>query len=191
MGAPLTGDEYRVLVEQAPMLIWRADRTGACDYFNDRWLAFRGRSLAQEAGSGWAEGVHPDDFDVCLKTYLDAFGKREIFEMEYRLQRYDRVYRWIFDRGAPFYENGEFGGYVGSCVDVTERVAAQQTAARRRLDELKELRTFLPICCCCRKIRDEYGAWMPIEDYVTERSRTEFSHGMCPKCYEDSMAGLR
>ena len=94
-------EEYRTLVEQAPILIWRANTTTECDYFNERWLAFTGRSLEQESGNGWAEGVHPDDFQGCLSIYLEAFAKREIFEMEYRLRRHDGVYRWLFDRGVP------------------------------------------------------------------------------------------
>ncbi len=85
----LTFAEYRILVEQAPIMIWRSDREAACDYFNETWLTFRGRTLAEEYGNGWAEGVHAADFDRCLKIYLDAFGKREIFEMEYRLLRRD------------------------------------------------------------------------------------------------------
>ena len=164
------------------MLIWRADRTGGCNYFNERWLAFRGRTLDEESGNGWAEGVHAEDFDRCLKTYLEAFGKRQVFEMEYRLQRHDGVYRWIFDRGSPIFTNGEFCGYVGSCVDVTDRVEAQQAAARRRIAELRQLQAILPICSYCRRIRDEHGNWQLIDVYVSERSMTEFTHGMCPSC---------
>ena len=67
------------------MLIWRANRAGLCDYFNERWLTFRGRTLAEEAGNGWTKGVHPADFDRCLKTYLDAFGKREVSKWSTRL----------------------------------------------------------------------------------------------------------
>ena len=184
MGPQLTGGEYRVLVEQAPMLIWRANRSGECDYFNDRWLAFRGRTLEQEFGNGWTEGVHTEDYQGCLDTYVKAFAERRVFEMEYRLLRNDGVYRWIFDRGAPFFEDGDFSGYIGSCVDVTDRVEAQEAVVRRRVAELAQLQGILPICSYCRKIRDEHGRWRQIEDYVSERSMTEFSHGMCPSCLE-------
>jgi PAS domain S-box-containing protein len=88
-----------------------------CDYFNEMWLAFTGRSMEQEMGNGWAEGVHPEDLDKCLKIYTDHFARREIFEMEYRLRRFDGVYRWIFDRGAPF-RRGNLR--IGSCIDVTK-----------------------------------------------------------------------
>jgi PAS domain S-box-containing protein len=185
----LSGDEYTVLVEQAPMLIWRAGRSGECDYFNERWLAFRGRTLRQEAGNGWAEGVHPEDMERCLKTYLAAFARREVFEMEYRLMRYDGAYRWIFDRGSPFFEHGEFGGYIGSCVDVTDRVEAQDAMVRRRIAEISELQAVLPICSYCQQIRDEYGTWKAIEEYVAERSMMEFSHTICPGCSNNARKG--
>jgi len=133
----LSRTEYKTLVEQAPVLIWRANTTAECDYFNDRWLQFRGRTMAEETGNQWAEGVHPEDFQGCLDTYLAAFEKREAFEMHYRLKRHDGVYRWILDRGAPFFgEDGEFQGYIGSCIDVTDRVEARAALARVNLKEL-------------------------------------------------------
>ncbi len=97
----LSLEEYRSIVEQAPILIWRADTTGECNYFNEQWLAFTGRTMAQETGNGWAEGVHPDDFRRCLDIYLGHFNRRAVFEMEYRLRRHDGAYRWLFDRGVP------------------------------------------------------------------------------------------
>jgi two-component system CheB/CheR fusion protein len=123
---------FRAIAEQTPVMTWRADLSGRCDYFNRAWLEFRGRSLALESGDGWAEGVHPDDYDRCLTTYLEAFGAREPFEMTYRLLRRDGVYRWISDRGAPYCdEEGGFLGYLGSCVDITERVELEEALERQ------------------------------------------------------------
>lgn len=105
-----------------------------CDYFNEGWLAFTGKSLEAEIGDGWADGVHPDDFQRCVDYYLDNFARRQPFEMEYRLRRHDGAYRWLLDRGAPFFdERGDFAGYIGHCVDVDERVHAQ--AERAASDE--------------------------------------------------------
>jgi PAS domain S-box-containing protein len=182
---PLTLDEYRALVEQAPIMIWRADTNALCDYFNDRWLVFRGRTMEQEAGNGWAEGVHPEDFDRCLKVYMESFNKREIFEMEYRLKRWDGVYRWIFDRGVPYYRNNDdFSGYIGSCTDVTERVEAQEALRFRLEEELHVLKGIIPICCYCKKIRDDKEYWEQMEAYITKHSDAHFSHGICPECFQ-------
>jgi len=126
--APLSATEYRALVDNSPVMIWRSGVDARCDYFNETWLAFTGRTLAEELDDGWASGVHPDDLQSCVGRYLEHFHKREAFEMEYRLRRYDGVYRWLVDRGAPMYaEDGRFVGFIGSCVDVHERRAAQET----------------------------------------------------------------
>jgi PAS domain S-box-containing protein len=116
------GDQqFRLLADNAPVMIWRSDVTKACDFFNKPWLDFTGRTMAQELGSGWAEGVHPDDFDDCLALYTGAFDAREEFSMSYRLRRRDGEYRWILDNGRPYYhEDGSFAGYFGSCIDITD-----------------------------------------------------------------------
>jgi len=179
----LTLQEYEALVEQSPILIWRANTEALCDYFNDRWLSFRGRTMGQEYGNGWAEGIHPDDFDRCLKIYLDGFGKQEVFEMEYRLMRYDGVYRWIFDRGVPFYNDyGEFAGYIGSCIDVTDRVEAQEALRINLEREITTLKGIIPICSYCKKIRDDKEIWQQLETYISLHSDALFTHGICPSC---------
>ncbi|HWI41342.1 MAG TPA: PAS domain S-box protein [Verrucomicrobiae bacterium] len=186
----LTQGEYRVLVEQAPIMIWRADTSALCTYFNTRWLEFRGRTQEQEAGNGWAEGVHPEDLDRCLATYLQAFERREVFEMEYRLRRGDGVYRWIFDRGAPCHtEDGTFCGYIGSCIDVTERVEAQEALKKAQEGEIRRLQGLLPICTCCKKIRDDRGYWDEVEVYISRHTNTLFSHGICPDCMKNLYPG--
>src|SRR5262249_45441691 len=89
------------------------------------WLDFVGRTMEQELGDGWAENVHKDDFDRCLQTYVQSFDARQPFSMTYRLRRHDGVYRYLLDNGAPFNRGGEFAGYFGSCIDVTEQRALE------------------------------------------------------------------
>lgn len=183
MEKDLSFEEYKLLTEQAPILIWRAGTDAKCDYFNERWLAFTGRTMEQEMGDGWAEGVHPDDLERCVKYYLDHFKAREAFEMEYRLRRHDGAYRWIFDRGAPCYlQGGEFAGFIGSCIDITERKAAQDALKIARERELANLRGLLPICSSCKKIKDGKGYWASVEKYVAEHAEVDFSHSLCPEC---------
>src|SRR6185312_16736506 len=143
MDRELTPTSYRLLVENSPVMVWRAGLDANCDYFNETWLAFTGRTLEQEMGNGWAEGVHPEDLDRCVSHYLDHFGRHESFEMEYRLRRHDGVYRWIFDRGVPFADDeGNFAGFIGSCVDVHERRMAQEAQQRHSHEQLALARDF-------------------------------------------------
>jgi PAS domain S-box-containing protein len=112
---------FRIVADSAPVLIWMAGVDKLCTFFNKPWLKFTGRSLEQEMGNGWAEGVHPDDLQKCLKIYTEAFDARKAFVMQYRLRRHDGEYRWISDQGVARHDaQGNFAGYIGSCVDVTE-----------------------------------------------------------------------
>ncbi len=130
-------EQYRLIVESSPNMIWRSDLSTKCDYFNKTWLDFTGRTLQEEFGFGWAEGVHPDDFDRCVKIYLDNFKLQRPFEMDYRLKRYDGQYRWINDRGVPFYDKDRrFLGFIGSCMDVTEKVEGQRLKEMAQNDAL-------------------------------------------------------
>ena len=118
---------FRIVADSAPVLVWMSGVDKLCTFFNKPWLEFTGRAMEQEMGNGWAEGVHPDDLQKCLKTYVEAFDAREPFVMQYRLRRHDGEYRWIKDDGVPRYDaKGNFTGYIGSCVDVTESINNEQ-----------------------------------------------------------------
>jgi two-component system, sensor histidine kinase PdtaS len=131
--SPVTDDaRFRLLADHAPVMLWMSGLDGLCDFFNSTWLEFTGRSLAQERGNGWAEGVHAEDFQDCMDTYLSAFVARRAFRMEYRLRRRDGQFRWILDQGLPRYaDGGAFEGFIGSCVDITDmRENAEALRAR-------------------------------------------------------------
>jgi len=130
---------FRLMAESAPVMVWMSDRDKLCTYFNQRWLAFTGRSMSLEFGNGWSEGVHPDDFQCCLDTYVRAFDARREFRMEYRLRRFDGEYRWILDTGVPRFEaDGTFDGYIGSCIDITDQKRVEETL-RDREGRLRQL----------------------------------------------------
>lgn len=124
---------FRTLANSAPVLIWASGLDKLCTFFNQGWLDFTGRTMEQELGDGWAAGVHPDDLDRCLATYVSSFDARQEFKMEYRLRRADQKFRWILDHGVPlFAPGGIFRGYIGSCVDITDLKTAQDEALRRQ-----------------------------------------------------------
>src|SRR5215467_3752609 len=129
---------FQIVADAAPVLIWMSGVDKLCTFFNKPWLDFTGRSIEQELGNGWAEGVHQDDFKRCLEVYTTAFDARQPFVMQYRLRRNDGEYRWISDQGVPRYDpQGRFAGYIGSCVDITELVnkdqALQESEERMRV----------------------------------------------------------
>ncbi|MBP8915537.1 MAG: PAS domain S-box protein [Chitinophagales bacterium] len=113
---------FRKIANEAPVFIWMAGSDKKCNFFNSAWLQFTGKTLEDEIGDGWINGVHIDDQKFCLDTYNYAFENREEFYMEYRLKRYDGEYRWISYKGTPRYSmEGIFEGYIGACVDINDR----------------------------------------------------------------------
>jgi PAS domain S-box-containing protein len=121
------------MADTAPVLIWMTGTDGLCNYFNKPWLEFTGRSMDQEVGTGWIEGVHPDDVQGCFDGFLPAFHARKPFRMEYRLRRADGEYRWVMESGIPRYTGvGDFAGYIGSNIDITDLKRAQEERERLR-----------------------------------------------------------
>jgi PAS domain S-box-containing protein len=119
---------FRLMADSTPSLIWMSGTDKRCTFFNQGWLNFTGRLLEDEVGEGWVSGVHPEDVVRCLEIYMLSFDTRVDFEMEYRLRRFDGEYRWIVDYGVPRFESdGAFCGYIGSCVDISERKSSAES----------------------------------------------------------------
>jgi PAS domain S-box-containing protein len=129
-------ERFRLVTNAAPMLVWMAGTDKLCTYFNKTWLAFTGKSMNSELGNGWTRGIHSNDLQRYIDIYTQAFDQRAEFRAEFRLLRHDGEYRWIINIGIPrFTPDGSFAGYIGSCVDVTERKRAESD----RLKMLEEI----------------------------------------------------
>jgi PAS domain S-box-containing protein len=168
---------FRLVANTAPVHIWMAGTDKLCTYVNKPWLDFRGRDLAAELGNGWTEGIHPEDIKASLERYTSSFDRREPFNMQYRVQRHDGEYRWVFDIGVPrFNSDNSFAGYIGSCIDVTERKMAEDalaTLSGQLIEAQEEERKRI-----ARELHDDYNqrlAMLAIDLEKTAQNVAEFS----------------
>jgi PAS domain S-box-containing protein len=142
--------------------MWMSGRDKLCNFFNQCWLDFTGQSMEHEIGTGWASGVHPEDLTHCLETYAGAFDARVDFEMEYRLKRFDGKYRWIVDFGVPRFESdGTFCGYIGSCIDITDRKlteASLEELSGRLINAQEQERTRI-----ARELHDDFSQRLALQ----------------------------
>jgi PAS domain S-box-containing protein len=166
---------FRLVANTAPVLIWMSGTDKMCNYFNQPWLDFTGRTLEEETGDGWAQKVHPEDLKRCLDTYIQAFDRREQFKMEYRLRRYDGEYRWMLDIGVPRFEaDYSFAGYIGSCIDISDRKLAEQvlTTVNRRLIEAQERERSR----IARELHDDMGQRLALLAVALQQIRLSLPH---------------
>lgn len=136
-------ERFRTMADNSPVMIWVSAADTSCTYVNNRWCDFTGRTMQQELGSGWTESIHPDDRDRSSEVYANCAQERKPFTLEYRLRRHDGEYRWIYDAGAArFSADGEFLGFTGSCIDITERKQSEAELQQAH-DELNLLKNQL------------------------------------------------
>ena len=136
-------ERFRTTVDNAPAMIWTVGTDLNCTYVNQRWLEFTGRPQEKELGTGWTEAIHADDYESCLHTYESNFNARQPFALEYRMRRENGEYRWILGTGIPrFASDGAFLGYIGTCVDITERKESE-VALQTANEELHQLKNQL------------------------------------------------
>jgi PAS domain S-box-containing protein len=132
-------DRFAAIADSAPVMIWMCDADKRCTWFNRRWLEATGRTMDEARARGWLDGVHPDDMESCFDVSSTAFEARQPFSMQWRMRRADGEWRWLAGTASPCFAQGEFTGYVGSCVDITEQKDAQIGIDRARL-EVRRLR---------------------------------------------------
>ncbi|KJR41056.1 sensory transduction histidine kinase [Candidatus Magnetoovum chiemensis] len=136
-------ERFRIMADNAPVLIWMSDTNGMCNFVNKSWLDFTGRTMKQEKENGWIQSIHPKDSANVLECFIESFSKRQSYTSEFRLLRSDAIYRWIAFKGVPrFTEDCTFAGYIASCFDITERKDAEnqiKTSLTQKEDLLREI----------------------------------------------------
>lgn len=160
-------ERFRLMADSAPVLIWVSGIDGKYNYFNHTWLKFTGRTLEEELGDGWVKGLHSEDLDYYLKSYMNAFHSRQNFRIEYRLCRSDGEYRWVLAQGVPrFTDNGEFTGYIGCCLDITESKQNQEQLQlwvnelelrHQEMVLLGKMNEFLQVCTSAKEAEKMLG----------------------------------
>jgi len=167
-------ERFRLVANTAPVMIWTTGADKLCTYVNQPWIAFTGRPLKAHLGNGWLEVVHSEDLQRCLKTYSQAFDERQPYAMEYRVRRHDGEYRWILDTGVPrFTPDGAFAGYIGSCLDMTDRKLAEEalaTVGRRLIEAHEEERTWI-----ARELHDDIAQRIALLAVELERCNPQVS----------------
>lgn len=163
-------ERFRLVANSAPVLIWMSGTDKLCNFFNQGWLSFTGRLIEEELGEGWVSGVHPEDVQRCVDSYSASFDARIDFEMEYRLRHFDGEYRWIVDYGVPRFEaDGTFCGYIGSCVDITERKSSAEslhTLTGRLIHAQEEERSRI-----ARELHDDFNQRLALQCIDLEQLR--------------------
>ena len=138
---------FRLMADSAPVLIWMADESRTCTWFNKSWLEFVGQTMDEQLRGGWLSEVHPEDIGRCRDLHATSVGTRAPFSIEYRLRRFDGEYRWLLDHGVPMFAGPDstFSGYMGTCVDITDRRQSEALLAdsEARFRQLAEDRTRL------------------------------------------------
>ncbi|PZU98084.1 MAG: hypothetical protein DCF32_20120 [Leptolyngbya sp.] len=137
-------ERFRSMADNAPVMVWVTDSTGYCTYLSQSWYDFTGQTEATGLGFGWLEAVHPDDQASSNQTFIDANEHRTDFRLEYRLRAKDGTYRWAIDAASPWFDgDGQFKGYIGSVLDISDRKQIEETL-RQRETELRLVTNAVP-----------------------------------------------
>jgi two-component system, chemotaxis family, CheB/CheR fusion protein len=129
----------RNMANNVPVMIWVANAERNFTFLNNTWIEFTGRSLTQETGIGWMEGVYKDDLERLISVYNTSFNQKQPYEIEYRMRRHDGEYRWVLNRAVPSFTDGKFTGFTGSVTEVHDKRLLNEELEHRVQERTLEL----------------------------------------------------
>lgn len=180
---------YRTLVEASGSLVWTMLPDRTIDFANKPWIGMKGSSSGQVGAADWSTIIHPDDFEPFMADFDEKLVSGKLLEWIIRLRRHDGEYRWVLSHLMPLIsEAGETKKWLGTTTDIhdfwTAKLSLGESNEKLKLSlaRIRQLEGLLSICSFCKKIRDENEQWQQIESYISKRSETKFSHGVCHDC---------
>lgn len=120
-------ERFHNMADNAPVMVWQTDPQGSCTFLSASWYEFTGQIAEEALGFGWLRAVHPEDAVEANRVFREATAGKRGFRLDYRLRRADGVYRWAIDTARPrLGADGEFLGFIGSVMDITERKESEE-----------------------------------------------------------------
>jgi two-component system CheB/CheR fusion protein len=115
----LSMERFKFLADNTPVMIWTLEPNGEANYFNKLWCDYTGLTLQKSMGTGSQQVLHPDDRQLAIDTWANAFKNKSRFQLEYRIKRADGKYRWHTGIIVPFKnEAGDTVGWIGTATDI-------------------------------------------------------------------------
>lgn len=197
----LSEERLKMVLEGSQQGFWDWDvKTGEVQR-NERWAEMLGYTLKdfENDTDTWTRLIHPDDRDAAWGSIIDHLeGRTDCHKMEYRMRAKDGSYRWILDhaRIVKRAADGQPLRMSGTHIDITDRKRIEEerdqliASLKAALQEIRTLKGIIPICSYCHSIRNDRGAWDQLEEYLARHSHAEFSHGICPECFDRLMSSM-
>ncbi len=136
-------ERFRSYIEMTEQLVWTTNARGEVKEDLPTWRKYTGQSFRQLKDSGWSKALHPGDVKRVVKVWKNAVSRKIPYEVEYRIRRYDGLYRYFLVRGVPvFSTDGNIHEWVGTCIDISDRKKAEEELVKRA-EQMEDLNRFL------------------------------------------------